>query len=207
MKRFALVFVFLVGLAAPVWADFEDGKAAYQRGDYTTALREWRPLAEQGGAQAQLGLGVIYYNWKGVPKDNAEAKKWFRKAAEQDFAAAQYRLGQVYYNERDNAEAANWFRKAVSAGPWRGLPSGRKAAEHAQVESLHYLGTIALWADNDAVMAYMWYTLAIARGSDGARGDLATLKGLAAAGFKKLTPDDVAQAEKLARKWRPAAGQ
>ncbi len=114
MKRFALVFAFLVGLAAPVWADFEDGKAAYQRGDYTTALREWRPLAEQGGAQAQLGLGVIYYNGKGVPKDNAEAKKWFRKAAEQDFAAAQYRLGQVYYNERDFAEAANWFRKAVT---------------------------------------------------------------------------------------------
>ncbi len=52
-------------------------------------------------------------------------------------------------------------------------------------------------------MAYMWYTLAIARGSDGARGDLAQLKGLAAAGAIKMTPDDVAQAQEMARKWKP----
>ncbi len=55
--------------------------AAYQRGDYATALREWHPLAEQGGANAQLLLGSMYDNGLGVPQDYAEAVKWYSKAA------------------------------------------------------------------------------------------------------------------------------
>ncbi len=57
--------------------------AAYQRGDYATALREWRPLAEQGNTEAQYGLGVMYDKGRGVPRDHAEALQWYRKAAEQ----------------------------------------------------------------------------------------------------------------------------
>ena len=54
-------------------ADFRDGLAAYERGDYQTALREWRPLAEQGDAQAQYNLGLMYYHGTGVSQDYAEA--------------------------------------------------------------------------------------------------------------------------------------
>ena len=39
-------------LAAPAWADFDDGSAAYEHGDYETALEEWLPLAERGDAAA-----------------------------------------------------------------------------------------------------------------------------------------------------------
>ncbi len=55
--------------------------AAYQRGDYATALREWRALAEQGDAKAQFNLGIMYSNGQGVPQDYAEALQWYRKAA------------------------------------------------------------------------------------------------------------------------------
>ncbi len=55
--------------------------AAYDRGDYATALREWRPLAEQGHADAQFKLGVMYFNGRGVPQDYAQAHKWFNFAA------------------------------------------------------------------------------------------------------------------------------
>ncbi len=60
MKRFLLALVLSCALSAPAWAGFDEGLAAYSRGDYKTALREWRPLAEQGYASAQAILGVMY---------------------------------------------------------------------------------------------------------------------------------------------------
>ncbi len=73
----------IMALAVPSNAGpFEDGNAAYQRGDYATALRLWRPLAEQGDAGAQYNLGLMYREGQGVSQDDAEAAKWYRKAAE-----------------------------------------------------------------------------------------------------------------------------
>ncbi len=50
MKRLALAVALLIGLATPSQADYQDGQAAYSRGDYATALQEFKPLAEQGDA-------------------------------------------------------------------------------------------------------------------------------------------------------------
>ncbi len=58
MKRLVLTLALLIGLAAPAWAGSAEGVAAYMRRDYVTALREFRPLAEQGVAEAQFNLGV-----------------------------------------------------------------------------------------------------------------------------------------------------
>ncbi len=58
MKKVTAFAVLLVVLAAPAWAGWDEGVAAYERGDYATALREWRPFAEQGNASAQFNLGV-----------------------------------------------------------------------------------------------------------------------------------------------------
>ena len=49
-----------LGLTAPAWAGFGEGVAAAKRGDYATALREWRPLAKQGNAESQSNLGLMY---------------------------------------------------------------------------------------------------------------------------------------------------
>ena len=78
-------------------ADFAQGDAAYRQGDYGTALREFRPLAEQGDARAQARLGLLYYQGDGVPQDFTEALIWLRKAAQQGNAPAQARLGEVYH--------------------------------------------------------------------------------------------------------------
>ena len=57
-----------------VWAqDFDKGYEAYQKGDFATALREWRPLADQGDEFAQFMLGAMYHNGKGVVEDDKEA--------------------------------------------------------------------------------------------------------------------------------------
>ncbi len=53
----ALCAGFTLGLTAPAWAGLDEGVAAYQRGDYATALREWRPLAEQGNAKPKSWRG------------------------------------------------------------------------------------------------------------------------------------------------------
>ena len=47
-------------LASPARAGFDEGVAAYNRGDYAAALREFLPLAQQGNADAQTNLGVMY---------------------------------------------------------------------------------------------------------------------------------------------------
>ena len=55
-----LIIALIVGLAAPAWAGIDEGVAALERGDYETAFREMKPLAEQGDADAQYNLGLMY---------------------------------------------------------------------------------------------------------------------------------------------------
>jgi TPR repeat protein len=81
IRRILPVFAVLLLLVTPAGAQyFQKGLEAYNRGDYATALREWRPLAAQGHARAQYNLGFMYASGQGVPQDYAEAVKWFRRS-------------------------------------------------------------------------------------------------------------------------------
>jgi len=124
LRAFGAIFLaalLMLSFAAPAAAGpFEDGIAAYDRGDFATALRLMRPLAEQGYASAQHNVGIIYGDGQGVPQDYAEAMKWFRKAAEQGDVTAQHNLGIMYANgqgvPQDYAEAMRGFRMAADKG-------------------------------------------------------------------------------------------
>ena len=91
----------------------EDGLVAYSRKDYATAVKLIRPLAEQGDADAQTNLGIMYNNGQGVLHDYVEAVEWFRKAAEQGHVGAQVNLSFMYEKGQgvlqDDAEAAKWY--------------------------------------------------------------------------------------------------
>ena len=120
MKRLLTALIFVL-LAEPAYAqDFDKGLAAAERGDYATALREWRPLAEQGDAEAQYYLGAMYDRGIGVRQDLAEAAKWYRRAAHQDDADGQNNLGAMYLNghgvPQDNVQAHMWFNLAAAQG-------------------------------------------------------------------------------------------
>lgn len=92
-----LVFVqVLAWCVSPVWADNQAGENAYKRGDYVTALREWRVLAEQGDADGQANLGGMYESGTGIPKDSAQARRWFEKAGFQGHSVSQFYLGMLY---------------------------------------------------------------------------------------------------------------
>ena len=119
--RFSIALVLsLVCPVVPAWADYHAGIAANNRGDYATALREWRPLAEQGHAVAQYSLGLLYANGQGVPKDDAQARQWYEKAAAQGSRYVQGWLGLIYANGRgmpqDLVQAHLWLSMAAAQG-------------------------------------------------------------------------------------------
>ncbi len=97
-----------------------DARVAYRDGDYATALKLFRELADEGDAGAQAALGDMYMEGKGVKADSAEAARWWRKSADQGFAGAQLNLGACYESgwgvPKDPAEAVRWYRKAADQG-------------------------------------------------------------------------------------------
>ncbi len=193
MKRVTAFAVLLVVLAAPAWAGWNEGVAAYDRGDYATAFREMKPLAEQGNAEAQHILGLMYNKGQGVPQDYAEAVRWIRKAAEQGDAMAQYNLGVMYNNGQgvtlDYAEAVKWYRKAAE--------QGNAEAQH-NFGLMYYKGQ---GVPQDYVQAHMWFNLAAAGLPPGEDRD-STVKGRDIVA-KLMTPAQIAEAQRRVGKWRP----
>ena len=187
--RFPIALVFLfVCLVVPAWADYQAGMDANNRGDYATALREWRPLAEQGHAVAQYSLGLLYANGQGVPKDDVQARQWYEKAAAQGRADAQVNLGILYDYGRgvpqDFKKAVYWYRLSANQG---------NDLAQRQLGLLYERGD---GVPQDYVQAYMWYSLGAAKGAK--RG--AALRDALA---KQMSPDQIAEAQQLAREWKP----
>jgi TPR repeat protein len=83
-------------------------------------LDELRSKAEQGNAQAQYELGMIYDAGRDVQRDLSQAAHWCTKAAEQGHAAAQNCIGSMYQFgdgvAQDDAAAASWYAKAADQG-------------------------------------------------------------------------------------------
>ena len=114
----SLMLVAMAGTA--VAGPFDDATAAYQRGDYATAMLIFKPLADRGDAVAQYRVGLMYFHGEGASQDYGEAVKWFRKAVELGNADAMYNLGMCYLSgegvAKDHAEAVKWFRWASGRG-------------------------------------------------------------------------------------------
>lgn len=116
-----LAGVVLVGtLLAPfeeARGDWDDGRRAYEQGDYAGAIEEWRPLAEQGDARAQAALGSLYIYGNGVELDYARGLDWTRRAAEQGDVTGLFNMGTIHAEglgvEQDYEIAARYFREAA----------------------------------------------------------------------------------------------
>lgn len=105
-----LIMLLIPVLFAPAQAaDFQAGMEAYKRGDNAAAIREWKPLAEEGHVDAQFQLGFLY---AADETGYAEAAKWFRLAALQGHSEAQYNLGVIY------ASGLGVPKSFVQAYPW-----------------------------------------------------------------------------------------
>lgn len=180
----------IVCLATPARADFQAGNDAYNRKDYETALREWKPLAEQGNADAQYTLGAMYDKGKGVPQDYVQARQWYEQAAAQGHAKAQVNLGLLYDKgqgvPQDYGQARHWWEKAAAQG----------FAKAQYILGVLYHKGRSGGVQKDYVKAHMWYNLAGANGYK----DSVTLRD---ALTKYMNYDQIEEAQKLAREWKP----
>jgi hypothetical protein len=156
--------------------EFEEGRAAYERGDYATAIKKLRPLAEAGNAEVQNNLGAMYAKGHGVPQDAKEAAKWYRKAAEQGVAKAQAALGGMYFRglgvSQDYKEAIKWLRLAAEQGV---------AEAQAALGEMYEKG---LGVPQNKIVAYALYNLAAANSSKVATSYRNTL-------LDKMTPREI----------------
>jgi TPR repeat protein len=158
LKHTLAAIILVLSVTAPLAAGpFEDANAAYRDGDYATALRLYRPLADQGNDDAQAALGAMYELGYGVTQDFTAALTWFRKAADQGNDDAQAALGAMY--------------------------------------------ELGYGVPQDYVQAHMWFNLVGARTSDDKKRDFAVKYRDAIAA--KMTSVQIAEAQKLAREWKP----
>ena len=108
------------GAVAAFAGPWEDGMAAYNRGDYMPAIRLFRPLAEQGNAKAQNVLGVMFRKGEGVPKNPARAHMWFSFAAARGDAAAKAELRDMSRTmTREEISQAEAMARACEASNYR----------------------------------------------------------------------------------------
>jgi TPR repeat protein len=196
----------------------EDGNAAYQRGDFATALQLFQPLAEQGNATAQTDLGAMYEFGQSLPQDLAQAMRWYRKAADQGFAIAQFNVANMYANGRgvsqNYTEALKWYLKAADQGLaiaqsklglmyqfGYGVPQNhaealtwfRKSADQGSSDGQTNLGFMyanGLGVQRDYAEAAKWYRKSADQGNTNAKANLADINGrLAAKGRPQAEKD------------------
>ena len=205
MIRSALVCgLIFVSFGTAVAQSADRAVAAYEAGDYQTALALARPLAEQGDTTAMNLLGVMSVSGRGVPQSYFEAARWFRSSALRGDAAGQKNLGLLYADglgvSKDDAEALRWFLAAAKQGlaeaqynvgvsyvAGRGTTKDyaeayrwfSRAAEKGDVGSLYYVGSMHInghGTSQDYVLAFKWLSLAAERGHERAKAELVFLK-------------------------------
>lgn len=167
---------------------------AHRRGDYRTAYRLAKPLAEQGLPEAQFVLGYLYVNGQGVPQDYAEAAKWYRNAADQGDESAQFGLGLLYFNgqgvPQSYAEAAKWFRRAAEQGV---------ASAQSNLGLMYFSGQ---GVPQDYVLAHKWLNLAASRYPESENEKRKKAERSRDMVASRMSPVQVAEAQRLAREWQ-----
>jgi len=170
--------------------------AMYERGegvpkDDAEAVRWFRLAAEQGVPEAQDSLGRMYLSGAGVPQDDARALRWIGLAADQGLPQAQTRLGNMYRDgegvPKDDAEAVRWFRLAAEQ---------RYAGGQCNL-GVMYFGGLSVQKDN--VVALMWLSLAVAASDENRDTYVKVFDSLA----EEMTAEQIAEAQRLAREWKP----
>lgn len=183
--RLILAGVFLA-ISTGAQASLREGIVAYNQGDHQAALGKFEPLAAKGVSVAQLYLGRIYVQGRGLQPDYEKAMSWTRKAVERNNVEAQNFLGFLYYYglgaPQDYREAMSWYRRAAERG---------NAKAQASLGSMFANGQAV---PQDLVIAYKWFKLAAALGEADA---LVKLKATEA----QMAPGQIEEAEALAQKW------
>jgi len=179
----ALIFFAIPSLALE---NHKNGILAFEQGDYETALIEFKVLAKQNNSFGQYGLGLMYDLGTGVPTNFKEAVKWYQLSADQGNSDAQNNLATMY------AEGEGVLKDAIKAKKLY-----ESAAQQGNFDSPNNLGTMYLQGidiTRNYVKAYMWFHLGEMKGDRGAKKNRAFVE-------KKMTPEEIIEANKMAGEW------
>ena len=164
MRYRYLAAISLWSLTGPAAAQsVKAGIEAWQKADYSAAVAIWRPLAEQGDADAQFNLGQAYRLGRGVPIDLGAAQLWFDRAAAKGHVDAQTTLGLLLFQNGNHTGALRWLKAASDKGEPRAM--------------LVY-GTALFNGDSvpqDPVQGYAYISRSAAQGLQAAKETLAQL--------------------------------
>ena len=160
------------------------GSCAYL--SLTSPLEDVRSCAEQGDANARFQLGSMYADGRGLPEDDEEAVRWYQLAAELGDANAQFQLGSMYAAgddvPEDGEEAVRWYRLAAEQGD---------VSAQLRLGLMYSTGQVV---PEDIVLAYMWYNLA-------ATQDLMLAPSSRNSIEERMTPEQIAEAQRLSTEW------
>jgi uncharacterized protein len=165
---------------------------ATQTASAVSPIQRLRMEAERGNVEAQFALAQAYDHGRDVPKDKAQAVRWYRLAALQGDMFAQNALGDNCWEgtgvQKDDAEAVRWWRFAAG--------KGFSPAQHSLGKILSGGGQ---GVRPDKVQAYMWLALSAAQGDQeaGRQGDILS---------KQLTRVEITNAKQLVNQWKPDRG-
>jgi TPR repeat protein len=162
--RLALCLCASLVCAAPAPAQsVKAGIEAWQTADYARAVAIWRPLAENGDADAAFNLGQAYRLGRGVKLDLGEAQSWLERAAVQGHVDAQTTLGLLLFGNGNQAEGARWLKQA---------------AEKGDARAMLIFGTALFNGDGvaqDRILGYAYVSRASAQGLGPAKATLAQM--------------------------------
>ncbi len=173
----------------------------YERGqgtpkDLAAAAKWFQKAAERGSPTAQAHLGRLYRLGTGVPKDAGQAGRWSMKGASQGNPIAQSNLGYMALEGMggpvDAAGAAGWFKKAADQG------------DGSAMMGLAGLYEQGRGVAKDPVQARKWYVLASVDDGEYDAEMPVRAKKAAEALAGKMTPAQIAQADKLVAEFKPA---
>ena len=120
LVRASLVVGLALGPMANSWASFDSAMQAWAAGDYRTAARTLKPLADQGDLESCFNLGLYYFQGLGGDRNFPEAARLFRVAAEGGHVMASNNLGAMYMEGRgvmpNPSEAWFWFATVAHRG-------------------------------------------------------------------------------------------
>lgn len=132
------------------------GKLAYERKDYSTAVKLLTPLAESGNQDAQYNLGVMCAKGEGQTKDLACALSWYERAANQGHVMAQTNLGTAYL-----------YGRGTARNPQKALHLYKRASNAGFSGATHNLGVMyrdGVGVQKDSLKAVHWFEKAIEQG-------------------------------------------
>ena len=191
-RSFLACFLLAAALASPAVAGpVEDTEAAYaavKKGDFAAAFKLFQSAARSGEDFAMHNVGTMYFEGMGVDRSYIQALEWYRQAADKGYASSQHAIGGMYERgegvKRSAEEAAKWYRLAADQG---------NSASQNNLGVFYATGDGGVEADS--VRAHLWFSLAAKEDASAAsrRDRMAA----------RMTPQQIADAEKLAREWKP----